>query len=138
MAAVDTHTAHTNQEVWGTGGPGNPHPVNEFWAEGFLVHHSESNSGPLKHSRSSERDRITELPSNSNDKEPVCSLSGLSGAWIPFGGGWERCTGRTFAKQEIILGVAVLCSSFEIEFLTDVKPQPNMRYYGLGGLSPKQ
>lgn len=138
VVAVNTHTAHTNPEVWSTGGRSNPHPVNDFWAERFLIYPSDPNSGPLKHSGNTERDRVTKLQYESNDKEPIFSLSGLSGAWIPIGGCRRQCPERTFAKQETILGATMFCSSVDVEFLTDVKPEPDRRYYGLGGLPPKQ
>ena len=138
VVAVDTHTAHTDEEVWSSGGPGDPHPVNDFWAERFLVYPSDPNSGPLKHKKSSkEGPPYDHNKSNSNDG-PVFSMSGLAGAWVPFGGGRRQCPGRVFAKQEVILGAAMFCSSFEIELLSSAKPEPNMDYYGLGGLPPKQ
>ena len=135
IVAVDTHTAHTNGLIWGTGGPGNPHPVKEFWAE---IDASDPESGPLRHRSNAPDDTMKDLESASNKKGPKFSLSGLGGAWIPFGGGRRQCPGRIFAKQEIILSAAIFCSAFEIELLAGAKPEPNMRYYGLGGLPPKR
>lgn len=136
LVAVDTHAAHTNKEIWSTGGIGHPHPVDKFWAERFLIYSSDQNSGPLKHKAQYDSSGM-DLESNDEGKGPKFSLGGLSGAWIPFGGGRRQCPGREFAKQEIILSVAMLCSAFDIELMTDVEPEPDMEYYGLGGVRPK-
>lgn len=136
LVAVDTHAAHTNKEIWSTGGIGHPHPVDKFWAERFLIYSSDQNSGPLKHKAQYDSSAM-DLESNDEGKGPKFSLGGLSGAWIPFGGGRRQCPGREFAKQEIILSVAMLCSAFDIELMTDVEPESDMEYYGLGGVRPK-
>lgn len=67
-------------------------------------------------------------------------MEGLSGAWLPFGGGSRQCPGRNFAKQEIILSFALIATMFDIELLEGTKKdsmQPDMKYYGLGTLPPK-
>lgn len=136
--AVDTHTAHTDEEVWGTGDPNDSHPVKTFWVERFLVYPSDPNSGPLKHKEHLREGLANNPDPSDSSKGPIFSLSGLAGAWIPFGGGRRQCPGSKFAKQEIILGAAMFCSSFDIEPCSAAKPEPNMDYYGLGGLPPQQ
>jgi Cytochrome P450 len=68
---------------------------------------------------------------------PIFSNNGLSGAWIPFGGGQHQCPGKNFAKQEIILCNAVMCSFFGIELLPMVKLGLSKDFYGLGTLPQK-
>lgn len=151
MVVVDTHTAHTDKTMWSTGGRGDPHPVEEFWPDRFLVYPTDPHSGPLLSRPTTDQpsSRINpqsheppqDISSTINDasKEPKFSLTGLSGSWVPFGGGRRQCPGRIFAKQEIVTSVALLCASFDIEFLSGashVKPEPDMRYYGLGGARP--
>ena len=136
LVAVDSRAAHTNEIVWSTGGPGDPHPINEFWAERFLVYPSDPNSGPLKLEHRGKGEIIEDLESTTDGNNPIFSVSGLAGAWVPYGGGRRQCPGRIFAKQEIILSAAIFCASFEIDFLSDERPEPDMRYYGLGGLPP--
>ncbi|MCJ1307351.1 hypothetical protein MMC25_000997 [Agyrium rufum] len=139
VVAVDTHTAHTDPEVWGTGSPENPHPIKDFWADRFLIDPTDPNSGPLKDKHNVIGDSMKDLESDNADKDAVkFSLNGLGGAWVPFGGGRRQCPGRVFAKYEIILSAAIFCSAFDIEFLDSAKPEPNLRYYGLGGLPPKK
>lgn len=63
-------------------------------------------------------------------------MEGLSGAWLPFGGGLRQCPGRTFAKREIILSFAVMASTFDLELLEAGPVVPDMKYYGLGTFPP--
>lgn len=61
------------------------------------------------------------------------------------GGGIAICPGRHFAKQEILLTVAILLSRFEFEFVewvtmdgkkSDRPPRNNSKWEGAGGLPP--
>lgn len=49
------------------------------------------------------------------------STAGLTGKFFPFGGGHYMCPGRTFAKQEVLVAIAVLLLNFDIEFVEFVK-----------------
>lgn len=100
ILAVDTHVAHTNKEIWSIGGMGHPHPVDEFWAERFLIYPSDPNSGPLKHKDQYDSSEKDQEP-NGKGKGPKFSLGGLSGAWMLFGGGRRQCPGREFASKRL-------------------------------------
>ncbi|GKT50487.1 cholesterol 7-alpha-monooxygenase [Colletotrichum spaethianum] len=49
------------------------------------------------------------------------SMAGRPSSFFPYGGGVSMCPGRLFAKQEIILAVAMIVSRFDIEFENWVK-----------------
>ena len=134
LISISSQVAHMDEQVWSTG-HGSLHPLNEFWAERFLVYPYDPSSGPsIKKSQ--------DVPFHAIKKEveePRFSLSGVASSWIPYGGGQKMCPGRHFAKQEILLTFAMLCSAFDIELLTKSQtgPQPDQRFYGLGTLPPR-
>ena len=134
MIAISSQMAHMDKEVWSTGYEAR-HPLQEFWAERFLVFKHDPSSGP-----SNKRPQDSQpYPASRDAGEAKFSLSGVTGSWIPYGGGSKMCPGRHFAKQEILLTFAILCSAFDIELRTNAKsgPQPDMRFYGLGTLPPR-
>ncbi|KAJ5175871.1 Replication factor C subunit 1 [Penicillium canariense] len=72
-------------------------------------------------------------------KDNAVLSHGLSGAWIPYGGGGFRCPGRHFAKQEILGSVAIFQSYYELEVVDRPKewlPRPDHRFYGVGAVPP--
>ena len=102
-------------------------PVNEFCAERFLV---------------STKDTANELLSGeiaSSSGAAKFSLEGRTTSWLPYGGGQRMCPGRHFAKQEMICGLAIMISLFDIE-LEDKSgslPPCNMNGFGFGALLPR-
>ncbi|KAI9690876.1 MAG: hypothetical protein M1822_008495 [Bathelium mastoideum] len=138
---IDTYTSHMDSKVWNSGPPDNPHPLDTFWAERFLVDPEDPCSGPLSqnhplhHAKRSQRP--SQRPTPDRESRPKFSMKGLDGAWVPFGGGIHICPGLQFAKQNILLSVAMAISSFEIELLTMSDLKPDTVYYGLGVLPPK-
>ncbi|KAL2829466.1 cytochrome P450 [Aspergillus cavernicola] len=93
-------------------------PLDQFWADRFLTPDEKAKEGQKRQ----------------------FSLDGLSGAWIPYGGGSFMCPGRHFAKQEMIGSVAVFQAYFELE-LRDREPghvpEPDEHFYGVGVMPPK-
>ena len=58
----------------------------------------------------------TEPQSAGAEKQQVVfSTAGTQGRYFPFGGGKTICPGRTFAKQEVLAGVAVVLLLYEFE-----------------------
>lgn len=45
LIMIPSRTIHMDSSVWSTGA-GETHPLNEFWAERFLVYPDEPGSGP--------------------------------------------------------------------------------------------
>lgn len=141
---ISSRKAHMDSEVWNTGNNSDPHPLDEFWAERFLVYLNDSNSGPLKKNTVPSgkgkppptSDSRTEGTDSDQSSSPRFTLDGLAGSWIPYGGGQRICPGRHFAKQEIILTLAhlVLVFDFELQVPAGWKPEMDMRRAGLGAL----
>ena len=121
MVLVCNRTTNMNNDLWNTGSSQDPHPVDSFWADRFIIYPDNPTSGPLKHP----------LPGNEKVQDAEFSTRGLSGAWSPYGGGANMCPGRAFAKNEIIVGMAVLVASYDIEFQVPegFKPHVNMDYF---------
>lgn len=138
IATVMTHFPHHDEQIWNTGTFEDPHPLNQFWADRFLIYSGELKSGPLrcdeKLAKTDEKP-LNQLPCSSTNPSllpqsraafkpssiPTFSTEGLAGTWIPFGGGQNICPGRYFAKQEIILTPALLLTSCDIELLEEKK-----------------
>jgi len=110
--------AHTNDE-WSTP----DHSATTFWAGRFLP---ENNS--------------------KGDKKAASASSLLkSGRYFPFGGGTSICPGRFFAKQEVLIAVAIMILKFDIEFVkfighdgsdSDRGPETDTKNAGAGAVSP--
>ncbi|KAH6689456.1 cytochrome P450 [Plectosphaerella plurivora] len=72
-------------------------------------------------------------------------VSAKAGEFFPYGGGATVCAGRHFAKQEIMLGVAVMVSRFDIEFVewtmldggvSEREARGDVRYVGAAAVPP--
>ena len=144
LIAISSRDAGLNEEIWNTGTAEDPHPLDEFWADRFLIYPNDPNSGPLKKPtppQQTEKSSSTVTSPSGEDlrESPKFSLEGLSGAWIPYGGGQRMCPGRHFAKQEMIASFALLCTAYDLELLTEpgFKPEVDMTYFPSGGLPPK-
>jgi cytochrome P450 len=87
---ISTHVEHMDRTRWETTRGGEFHPVEEFWPERFLDY-------------------------NTDDGEPIFSLKGLEGTFIPFGIGHYMCPGRHFSTRAILSIASLLMSGFDIE-----------------------
>ncbi|KAK8040181.1 Cholesterol 7-alpha-monooxygenase, partial [Apiospora rasikravindrae] len=86
---ASTDMAHLQEDVWGADG----HPANTFWAERHLSY------------------------ADTASRQPRFSMKGRAWALFPFGGGYLICPGRHFAKQEVLLTIAVLVTVFDLELV---------------------
>ena len=156
LIAVDSRVAHMDSRFWNTGCRSSsnaeddaegPYPLNKFWTARFLEYDDDPTNGPLRFNPSKSKasavgaigDPVLGL--NGNNHDPRFTMEGLTGAWLPFGGGPRQCPGRNFAKQEIIISFATIVASFEIESLEKDRTSqgvPDMKYYGLGTFPPKR
>jgi len=126
-----------NKEVWNAGTNEDPHPLNEFWADRFLVYSNDPQSGPLR------KDRLpAEISSSMIEgeslEEPRFSLKGLKDVYTPFGGGLSICPGRHFARQEVLSTLARLVLHYDIELDVPEAWEPRMdpAFYPTGTLPP--
>lgn len=106
-----------NPSVWNAGTSGDPHPLDAFWADRFLIYPNDPMSGPLRKDPNSIEESFPHAPSMEKkpaETGPRFSMEGVAGGWIPYGGGQRMCPGRHFAKQEIIGTLATLLTQFEI------------------------
>lgn len=155
VLSISTRTEAMNKEIWGTGGDDNPHPLDTFWSDRFIVNPEDPSSGPLRNPKEKKNNtnKPNSIPSQSNQSissttsnknnsgKPYFSLEGLSTSWIPYGGGQSLCPGRHFAKQEIILSTAILLSAYDIELVEEKgkkRPEVDMSFFGFGAMPPNR
>ncbi|EMD85896.1 hypothetical protein COCC4DRAFT_146681 [Bipolaris maydis ATCC 48331] len=116
--------SHFEEAVWGVEG----HPASEFWA--------------WRHIKWVEK---TDEVTGEVTMHPTFAMKGRPSSFFPYGGGYVMCPGRHFAKQEILLAVAVMVTKFDIEFVewknsdgskSDRPAQDDRRFAGFIAMSP--
>lgn len=129
---VSNYNTGRNQSVWNQGTFEDPHPVDEFWPERFIVYPDDPNSGPVLQQEAKKGQ-------DSTNSKPTFCLNGTAGSWIPYGGGTRMCPGRHFAKEEMIVTMAMFLTAFDIQLLTDNNSwiQPDLNYFMFGVMHPK-
>ena len=130
IVLVATTPAHMDETIWNTGRD-NEHPLNQFWADRFLIYPKDPHSGPRK------RIGVEENLKYREGDSPVFTLDDLGGSWIPYGGGFRACPGRHFAKREILMTVSIMVTMFDIEVEGNRVLQVDPRANGLGAQRPK-
>ncbi|KAJ5811904.1 hypothetical protein N7474_008205 [Penicillium riverlandense] len=132
---VSTYNTARDQSVWNQGNIDDPHPVNEFWPERFILYPDNPNSGPVLRTIAQQQEKKSQA---STISEPTFSLDGTAGSWIPYGGGTRMCPGRHFSKKAMIVTMAMFLTAFEIELLIDEEPriQPDLKYFMFGVMHP--
>lgn len=81
----------THASIWDVPG----HPTNEFWPERFI--------------------EMPKMKPENPDEKSVYEVAMRPENWFPYGGGHVMCSGRFFAKQEILAAVALMVVKFEFE-----------------------
>ncbi|KAK3390639.1 cytochrome P450 [Podospora didyma] len=121
---ASTEIAHLDERVWAVEG----HPASEFWA----ARHVQYVDG-------------TDEATGKTIQVPQFSIAGKTNNFFPFGGGVTMCPGRHFAKQEIMVAVAMLVSRFDFEFVewtnmdgtrSDRPARNNEKYSGAASVPP--
>ncbi|KAL8754254.1 MAG: hypothetical protein Q9184_005168 [Pyrenodesmia sp. 2 TL-2023] len=144
VLSISTRTEAMSKDIWSTGGPGDPHPLDTMWAERFIVDPRDPSSGPLRVPKIKAQPQNHTVAEKQEDGDADVarqrfSMDGLSASWIPYGGGTSLCPGRHFAKQEIITTAAILLSAYEMELNVPKRgkePQTDMRCFGFGTMPP--
>ena len=152
VVLVSSTPAHLDENAWNCG-PNESQPLTQFWAERFLVYPNDPHSGPKKKKSGRDSSSVRNSPNNhpeaqrkntsepqstsESTSEPEFSTAGMTGSWIPYGGGPRACPGRHFAKREIMMICAVMVSMFDVEIRADDQAlEMNPADYGLGTLRP--
>lgn len=144
IVGLPSRTGAMNKDVWNAGTKEDPHPLEDFWEERFLIYPDNPNSGPLRkkeiapcHSKQ-EPTACSSTPGKAPG-EPTFSLKGLNGAYTPFGGGPGPCPGRHFARQEVTCTLAKLVLEYDMELQVSKGWEPKMdtSFFPLGTLPPK-
>lgn len=145
LVGVPTQIGAMNRNIWNTGTEDDPHPLDKFWGERFLIYPDRPNSGPLRRHESAivSSEQMLRACSSAPEQassEPVFSLDGLRGTYLPFGGGATICPGRQFAKQEVLCTLAILVLKYDIELQVPHNWEPKMDYslFPLGTLPPAE
>ncbi|KAI3332060.1 cytochrome P450 [Xylariaceae sp. AK1471] len=111
--------AHLEESVWGA----DEHPASEFWAERHIKYIDTI-------------DKVGERQFFMRDRPT---------SFFPYGGGHVICPGQHFAKQEIMMAVAVLITKFDIELVewtrmdgqrSDRDAQDDLAYAGFISMPP--
>ncbi|XXH01840.1 hypothetical protein Hte_008202 [Hypoxylon texense] len=109
-----------------SGRPPSKKGVDEFWADRYLIPKQTTKDGNCGKDGSSNYE---------------FSLRGLSGRFMPYGGGQHLCPGRHYAKSQLIGTLAFFFSQYELELLQPTqsnKVQPDMRWFPSGSLPPNR
>ncbi|KAK1579310.1 cytochrome P450 [Colletotrichum navitas] len=119
-----TNLMHFDEQTWGQEG----HPASEFWAERHIKHVKkvDERTGAV----ATERQFV---------------MSAKPSEFFPYGGGISICPGRFFAKQEIILSIAMILTRFDLEFVewtckdgskSERPPVDDPHYFGSAAVPP--
>lgn len=144
ILGIPSRTGAMNKKVWNAGTELDPHPLDKFWEDRFLIYPDKFDSGPLRKQgtafdpsehKKSRAHSPTEIEA---PREPTFSLKGLGGAYLPFGGGSGICPGRHFAKQEVVCSLAKLALEYDIELQvpSNWEPRMNTAFFPIGALPP--
>ena len=146
IVGLPTRSGALNPDVWNVGTKDDPHPIETFWADRFLIYPDDPRSGPLRKPEGYFPSMKSQEPNNEHasapeksDNEPVFSLKGLKAVYTAFGNGPGMCPGRHFAKQKVICTLAVLALHYDIEIRAPEGWEPRMdpAFFLTGTLPPK-
>lgn len=138
--------AHFEDAVWATP----EHPASEFWAWRHVQYvdaRDESTGETTRQPQFAMKGRPSSFfPYGMSSIYPLVSHSiGNITNCLVIGGGYVMCPGRHFAKQEIMLAIAVLVTKFDIEFVewvdstgnpSDRPAQDDSKFAGFIAMSP--
>ncbi|KAI1770960.1 cytochrome P450 [Hypoxylon cercidicola] len=124
LMMANTWLMHMDDTLWNT--KGGEKPLDEFWAERFLVDPEDPTSGPGK----------TAGPRD-GEKGVHFSTADVEGAWIPYGGGHHACPGRLLSKRIMLFSTAMLINMFDIEIISRDSIKFDSPKFGLGVRKPR-
>ena len=135
LLIVPAGPAHRDLDVWNT--KNGEHPVDQFWADRFLVHPEDPQSGPRNNHIAHERSSVKTARMSTNAVKAKFVSSGLANSLVPWGIGERTCPGRAIARREILAFCAIVVDQFDIEILSSDKPIVlDPAFYGIGTQRP--
>ena len=144
IIGLPSRTGAMNQDVWNVGTKANPHPLETFWEDRFLIYPNDPHSGPLRKKDSGLRTGDQEPTAGSSppeqaSDEPIFTLKGLTDVYTPFGGGPGMCPGRNFAKLEVVSTLAKFALEYDVDLQVPKgwEPAMNTAFFPIGTLPPK-
>ncbi len=117
LVLVRSGAAHRDPDFWNT--KNDQHPLDQFWADRFLVYPGDPQSGPRKQSTingGKSEVQAREVPISPTEGRFV--TSGLADSFIPWGVGERSCPGRGIARRVIVAVVATMVERYDIEILS--------------------
>ena len=130
---IPTHSAHQDETVWNT--KDGRFPLDKFWADRFLVYEGDPSSGPGLQTASMARPD----DKGSGSTSPRFTMDGVGGSYFPYGDGCRVCPGRFFAKNVMLVALALMVRDYDVDLLVkgrDWKPRLDPMYHGFGGEFP--
>ncbi|TGO26125.1 hypothetical protein BPAE_0066g00510 [Botrytis paeoniae] len=129
--------AHHDAKVWNT--RNGEFPLDNFWADRFLLYPEDTMSGPMITTPSSNGvSQSMSFSRQKNSSGPIYCESVMRNSFIGYGVGERTCPGRFLAKREIIAVFARIVQQYDIELLTKEKHfKHSMAFYGFGTQAPK-
>ncbi|KAL8657482.1 MAG: hypothetical protein Q9226_001876 [Calogaya cf. arnoldii] len=124
LLVINSAMAHMDERNWNLGIQGE-RPVDTFWGQRFLT----QSTGPSA--------EASDIKSGLDQEKPTFSLHRYKGAWVPFGEGIHQCPARHWVKTQMLISLAMITGTFEIELLcSDKDLRVDLSKYGLGALNP--
>jgi hypothetical protein len=118
------------------------HPLTTYWAERFLSYPTDPSSGPIRKpdpALYAPREEKEKTPQDDETAKPQGHLPALQGYFYPYGGGSRICPGRHLAKQEMLVGVAVVFKEVEMEVVDLAegrRARPDLSVFPTGAMGP--
>jgi cytochrome P450 len=144
IVGLPSRTGALNKDIWNAGTEEDPHPLEDFWEERFLLYDDKPSSEPLREQETefcSSKQQPVEcsLTPGKTPSEPTFSLRGLKCVYTSFSGGPAPCPGRQFAKLEVTSTLAKLVLDYDVELQVPKGWEPKMdtSFFPLGTLPPK-
>ncbi|KAK0385681.1 hypothetical protein NLU13_6858 [Sarocladium strictum] len=138
VVMISTYNTARATTVWNEGSRSDPHPLDEFWPERFVVDPKNPSSGPTKAATAAAQQSAAGQGGNGSPSAPTFSLHGTEGSWVPYGGGSRMCPGRHFAKKELLLSTSMLLTAFDFELAPrEGWIRDDTNYFMFGVMHPK-